>query len=217
MASKRFSEFKKSKKAIAPLIATVLLIAFAVALGAVVMNWGKSYVESTQKLAERQSSGQIECTNEVDFEILKVRYDSNNPLNETPDSLEIVVENLKDKEIYGMSFKLIGDNGNGFTVQPTVQGAVDELNDLKEKGNTSADSFQIRTINIHDLYNNSENYVNQLTSVGDTHLKQIKVVPYILPNDDRDNDIIACDGRTRTTEYGDNAWPDEKAFFTSGD
>lgn len=36
----------KSKKAVSPLIATVLLIAFAVALGAVVMNWGRSYVES---------------------------------------------------------------------------------------------------------------------------------------------------------------------------
>src|SRR3989344_9484 len=32
--------FSKSKKGVSPLIATILLIAFAVALGSVVMNWG---------------------------------------------------------------------------------------------------------------------------------------------------------------------------------
>ncbi|MFH1850076.1 MAG: archaellin/type IV pilin N-terminal domain-containing protein [archaeon] len=35
----------RDKRAVSPLIATVLLIAFAVALGAVVMNWGKTQVE----------------------------------------------------------------------------------------------------------------------------------------------------------------------------
>ncbi len=35
----------RAKKGVSPLIATVLLIAFAVALGAVVMNWGKAQLE----------------------------------------------------------------------------------------------------------------------------------------------------------------------------
>ena len=34
-----------SKKGVSPLIATVLLIAFAVALGAVVMNWGRAQLD----------------------------------------------------------------------------------------------------------------------------------------------------------------------------
>jgi len=38
---------KLNKRGVSPLIATVLLIAFAVALGAVVMNWGSSYVSET--------------------------------------------------------------------------------------------------------------------------------------------------------------------------
>lgn len=37
----------KDKRAVSPLIATVLLIAFAVALGAVVMNWGHGQVQDT--------------------------------------------------------------------------------------------------------------------------------------------------------------------------
>jgi len=36
-----------NKKAVSPLIATVLLIAFAVALGAVVMNWSVKYAPAT--------------------------------------------------------------------------------------------------------------------------------------------------------------------------
>lgn len=36
-----------NKKGVSPLIATILLIGFAVGLGAVVMNWGKSIVEET--------------------------------------------------------------------------------------------------------------------------------------------------------------------------
>ena len=35
----------ESKRAISPLIATVLLIVFSVALGAVVMSWGETYIE----------------------------------------------------------------------------------------------------------------------------------------------------------------------------
>ncbi len=40
-------EFSHEKKGMSPLIATVLLIAFAVALGAMIMNWGSSLGEST--------------------------------------------------------------------------------------------------------------------------------------------------------------------------
>lgn len=37
---------KMNKKAVSPLIATLLLVIFSIALGSVVMSWGKQYVES---------------------------------------------------------------------------------------------------------------------------------------------------------------------------
>ena len=43
--------FFGDKKGISPLIATVLLIAFAVALGAVVMSWGNQVYEDSQNLS----------------------------------------------------------------------------------------------------------------------------------------------------------------------
>ena len=50
-------KISKNKKAVSPLIATILLIAFAVALGAVVMSWGRSVdiskeIDSTQKCSD---------------------------------------------------------------------------------------------------------------------------------------------------------------------
>ena len=47
MGQKRGVTLFSSKRALSPLIATVMLIAFAVALGAVVMNWGKGYIEES--------------------------------------------------------------------------------------------------------------------------------------------------------------------------
>ena len=47
-----------NRRGLSPLVATVLLIAFAVALGAVIMSLGKSYVES---ILEEISTGDAVC------------------------------------------------------------------------------------------------------------------------------------------------------------
>ena len=57
---KRF--FKRSRKGVSPLISTVLLIAFAVALGAVVMNWGSDYVKNTAKSTSTTSDTDVKCS-----------------------------------------------------------------------------------------------------------------------------------------------------------
>lgn len=62
MGSKRGVTLFSSKRALSPLIATVMLIAFAVALGAVVMNWGKGYIEESGVLPE----GEIELASSGD-------------------------------------------------------------------------------------------------------------------------------------------------------
>ncbi len=53
------------KRGVSPLIATVLLIAFAVALGAVVMNWGRSYVEDTAESVRQKSDRDVQCSQDV--------------------------------------------------------------------------------------------------------------------------------------------------------
>ncbi len=63
---------KTNKRGVSPLIATVLLIAFAVALGAVVMNWGRSYVQETAEDVRTKSDRDVECSQDVKIEVQKI-------------------------------------------------------------------------------------------------------------------------------------------------
>jgi flagellin-like protein len=40
--------FSTNKKALSPLVATALLVIFALVLGAITMNWGKSYIQAIE-------------------------------------------------------------------------------------------------------------------------------------------------------------------------
>jgi len=51
------------KKAISPLVATVLLIAFSVALGAVVMSWGENYIKDRAQFVSGKSEISGPCEN----------------------------------------------------------------------------------------------------------------------------------------------------------
>ena len=64
----------RSKKALSPLIATVLLVVFALVIGTITMNWGKSYVEKITDEPE-----------EIQFEsgIIISNKDINTPLDES--------------------------------------------------------------------------------------------------------------------------------------
>ena len=60
------------KRGVSPLIATVLLIAFAVALGAVVMNWGRSFVQQQTDQAEKTTQTKLGCSLRVSLKIAEI-------------------------------------------------------------------------------------------------------------------------------------------------
>ncbi len=62
----------KNKKGVSPLIATVLLIAFTVALGAVVMNWGRSYVTETAEKVKTSSDIELSCEQDVGIDWISI-------------------------------------------------------------------------------------------------------------------------------------------------
>ncbi|MFH1064216.1 MAG: archaellin/type IV pilin N-terminal domain-containing protein [Candidatus Woesearchaeota archaeon] len=103
-----------SRKAVSPLIATVLLIAFAVALGAVVMNWGRGYVEDTANIARERSDTEVRCASEVDVNIVEIDSVPQICYNSTggPGSnytIEFIVENKKSRTVEKLQARLIGD------------------------------------------------------------------------------------------------------------
>jgi flagellin-like protein len=57
------------KKGISPLIATVLIIGFTVALAAVIMTWGTGFTKRMQESTEETSDVQITCATDVVFDV----------------------------------------------------------------------------------------------------------------------------------------------------
>jgi flagellin-like protein len=102
------------RKAVSPLIATVLLIAFAVALGAVVMNWGRGYVEDTANIARERSDTEVTCTADVTLafvEIDNVAQICYNVTTGQPDknkTMFMIMENKKQKNIEKVQARMIG-------------------------------------------------------------------------------------------------------------
>lgn len=60
---------RKNKNGVSPLIATVLIIGFTIALAAVVMTWGGGFVRSTTEGTSKQSDLTLKCSTELDFSI----------------------------------------------------------------------------------------------------------------------------------------------------
>ena len=100
-----------NKKAISPLIATVLLIGFAIALGALVMNWGKSYVEEQFSTIDVQYKAEQQCELNAKLEIKEIAgrpklcYRLSSSTNLT---VEYIIENEGPKQIEGYRVTVIG-------------------------------------------------------------------------------------------------------------
>ncbi|MBW2996717.1 hypothetical protein KY349_00080 [Candidatus Woesearchaeota archaeon] len=111
MKKKNTNRMFRSRKAVSPLIATVLLIAFAVALGAVVMNWGRGYVEDTANIARERSDTEVTCASDVDISIVKIDgvpqvcYNASFSLDNT--SVDFIIENKKGKTVEKIQARLI--------------------------------------------------------------------------------------------------------------
>ena len=58
-----------NKRGISPLIATVLIIGFTIALAAVIISWGQTFTRQIQQETETSSNEQIACATEVVFDV----------------------------------------------------------------------------------------------------------------------------------------------------
>lgn len=57
------------KKGISPLIATVLIIGFTVALAAVIMTWGQSFIKGMQERTAESTQSGLTCAQEVKVDV----------------------------------------------------------------------------------------------------------------------------------------------------
>lgn len=59
----------RNSKGISPLIATVLIIGFTVALAAIVMTWGRGFIDDTTRNVDDQRQRALLCTSQLDFQL----------------------------------------------------------------------------------------------------------------------------------------------------
>jgi len=104
------------KRGMAPLVATLLLIAFAVALGVVIMNFGRAQVEM-----------EAQCTINVGLKFSKIGGEEQFCLDKVKKQLFLVVENGVNIKVEGLVVNIIG----------TKQALTHDLSDAKiEKAGT---------------------------------------------------------------------------------
>ncbi len=89
------------KNAISPLIATVIIIGFVVALAAILFTWGQSFIKSMKERSEEKAKLDLLCT-EIN------RYIDIKNLCVEAASIDITITNSGNKKIEGFDFLIEG-------------------------------------------------------------------------------------------------------------
>lgn len=122
----------KAKRGISPLIATVLLIGFTVALAAVIMTWGLDYIKGTTDTVGKQTNKFLLCTNMLKIAVKpdcasnKVTIENNGEIN--IESVRIAVQRPQAEAVTGegiptllsQEYEIDLTGGTAIKVQPTV-------------------------------------------------------------------------------------------------
>ena len=94
-----------TKKGVSPLIATLLLMAFAIALGTVVMSWGRSYIETNAEFIEGSDfSG---CSN-VHLRLITVGGETQACYDVKEQNINLLIENGPELAIKNFNLQIIG-------------------------------------------------------------------------------------------------------------
>lgn len=113
-----------SKKGVSPLIATILLIAFAVALGSVVMNWGLSL--NLGKSTDTCRNVEIKIRNIDVAEVCFGGFGQNGYIN-------FILDNTGAIDINGLAIWIVGDKGTRLFDLDNVLIKKGSLYDKKDK------------------------------------------------------------------------------------
>ena len=116
-----------AKHTISPLIATVLLLVFSVAVGAVVMSWGEEYVAQKAEFVQgvRESLSSCEA---VSFTVVSLRGVLQSCVR--GNSFELTVDNGADVVLYDLHARLVGANGV-FTDESLMNAPLERLHAAK--------------------------------------------------------------------------------------
>ncbi|PIN74486.1 hypothetical protein COV18_07580 [Candidatus Woesearchaeota archaeon CG10_big_fil_rev_8_21_14_0_10_37_12] len=96
-----------SRKGITPLVATILLVAFSVGLGALVMSWGEEYVRENAEFAQGAAEVKSECL-AASISLINIAGQSQACISDK--GLELWIDNGP-KEVYQIQARIAGRTG----------------------------------------------------------------------------------------------------------
>jgi flagellin-like protein len=99
------------RKGISPLIATVLLIAFSVGLGAVVMSWGENFIEDNAEFVTGTAEVAAGCSG-IDVDVIKVK--GKEQVCVTSTGISVFLDN-QGESVSGVQATLVGSEGVAIT------------------------------------------------------------------------------------------------------
>lgn len=94
---------KLFRKGISPLIATVLIIGFTVALAAIIMTWGTTFSKGMQKSTEATTEEQLSCAQDVVIDLSGACYVAGKA------AVKLTIKNDGSKDIVKMSARFYKD------------------------------------------------------------------------------------------------------------
>ena len=111
-----------SRKGITPLVATILLVAFSVGLGALVMSWGEDYIEEKAEFVQGTAEVKSGCDT-AQFSVIKIGGQQQACLG--PNGIQLWIDNGPDIDLFNIHARIAGSNGigviEGILVQPLVK------------------------------------------------------------------------------------------------
>ncbi|MEO2154729.1 MAG: archaellin/type IV pilin N-terminal domain-containing protein [Nanoarchaeota archaeon] len=101
------------KKAVSPLIATIVLISFTIAIGSLVINWGKQFITAqTQGLQQTGVQCQKENIQVVSVKLVNISSDiGNKPYS----NFSVIIKNIGDTDFNLGPINIYTQNGNVYT------------------------------------------------------------------------------------------------------
>ncbi len=176
---------RMNKKAVSPLIATVLLIAFAVALGAIVMNWGRTYIGDTQDFAREGSEGLVTCSSSVDLELKILKSSVDFEGGDEVQEVNLSLENKGGLDLPQFIVKLFDDNSG--------EGVAILYNQTFKKHRTKKFSFNNENSNDSLMIDDVDNIKN---------ITRITTIPFI--EIEGVDDPIGCENRENIAKASDD-------------
>ncbi len=97
-----------NRRAITPLVATILLVAFSVGLGALVMSWGEEYIEEKAEFVQGTAEVKSGC-DAAKIDIIKIGGQAQICLG--PEGIQLWLDNGPDIDLYNIHARIAGQNG----------------------------------------------------------------------------------------------------------